>query len=109
MSSFWLVLFSSRLLYNGTYCVRLDESLHICPNRVSELLTLRDMVTFALSEQESAYPAHTSEPDEDDDDKPLVCPDRIILNLGISASETPSEEGYGHAWELGRWVFWPLA
>ena len=26
MSSFWLVLFSSRVLHNGTYCDGLDES-----------------------------------------------------------------------------------
>ena len=32
-------------------------------------------VTFALSEQKS-YPAHTQELDDDDDDEPLVSPDR---------------------------------
>ena len=35
-------------------------------------------VTFALSEQKSAYPAPTRELDEDDDDKPLVRPNRSI-------------------------------
>ena len=39
-------------------------------------------VTFALSEQKSAYPAHTRDLDEDDDDKPLVCPESV----------TPSED-----------------
>ena len=45
--------------------------------------TLRDRsagtkrhVTFALSQQKSAHPAHTQELDEDEDDKPLVRPDR---------------------------------
>ena len=36
--------------------------------------------TFALSEQQSANPAHTRELDEDDADKPLVCPDRSIVS-----------------------------
>ena len=37
-------------------------------------------VTFALSEQKSANPAHAREIDEDDDDKPLVHPDRSIVS-----------------------------
>ena len=37
-------------------------------------------VTFALSEQKSAYPAHTRESDEDGDDKPLVSPDRTAVS-----------------------------
>ena len=37
-------------------------------------------VTFALSKQKSTYPAHTRELDEDDDDKPLVCPDRTAVS-----------------------------
>ena len=37
-------------------------------------------VTFALSEKKSAYPAHTTERDEDEDDKPLVCPDRTAVS-----------------------------
>ena len=36
----------------------------------------RKHVTFALSDQNSVYPAHTPELDQDDDDKPLVRPDR---------------------------------
>ena len=35
-------------------------------------------VTLTLSEQKAAYPAHTRESDEDDDDEPLVCPDRTF-------------------------------
>ena len=34
----------------------------------------------ALSEQKSAYPAHTRELDEDEDDKPLVRPDRPTVS-----------------------------
>ena len=41
------------------------------------LLTRRNI---ALSEQKSAYPAHTRELDEDEDDEPLVCPDRTTLS-----------------------------
>ena len=37
-------------------------------------------VTFALSEQTSAYPVHTRELDEDEDDKPLVRPDRSAVS-----------------------------
>ena len=37
-------------------------------------------VTCALSEQKSVYPAHTTELDEDEDDKPLVCPDRTAVS-----------------------------
>ena len=36
-------------------------------------------VTFALSEQKLAYPAHTRELDEDENDKPLVRPDRTVV------------------------------
>ena len=35
---------------------------------------------FALSEQKSAYPARTRELDEDEHDKPLVCPDRTAVS-----------------------------
>ena len=37
-------------------------------------------VTFALSMQKSAYPAHTRESDEDGDDKLLVSPDRTAVS-----------------------------
>ena len=37
-------------------------------------------VTFALSEQQSTYTTHTRELDEDEDDQPLVCPDRIVAS-----------------------------
>ena len=37
-------------------------------------------VTFALSEQKSAYPARTRELDEDEDDQPLVRPDRTAVS-----------------------------
>ena len=33
-----------------------------------------------LYQAKSAYPAHTRELDEDEDDKPLVCPDRIAVS-----------------------------
>ena len=39
----------------------------------------RKLLTFALSDQNSVYPPHTRELDEDDDDKPLVRPDRSIV------------------------------
>ena len=34
---------------------------------------------FALTDEKSVYPAHTSELDEYDDDKPLVRPDRASV------------------------------
>ena len=37
-------------------------------------------VTFALSQQKSAYPAHTQELDDDEDDIPLVRPDRCTVS-----------------------------
>ena len=37
-------------------------------------------VTFALSQQESACPAHTQELDDDEDDKPLVGPDHTTVS-----------------------------
>ena len=37
---------------------------------------LQRHVTLPLTEQKSAYPAHTREVDEDEDDKPLVRSDR---------------------------------
>ena len=37
-------------------------------------------VTFTLSEQKSAYPAHTRDLDEDEDDELLVCPDRTAVS-----------------------------
>ena len=45
--------------------------------KLSELSTHpKKHVTFAPSEQRSAYPAHTRELDEDEDDQPLVRSDR---------------------------------
>ena len=41
---------------------------------------LKKHVTFALSKQTIAYPARTRELDEDEDDKPLVRPDRIAVS-----------------------------
>ena len=37
-------------------------------------------VTCPPSEQKSAYTAHTRELDEDEDDEPLVCPDRTAVS-----------------------------
>ena len=37
-------------------------------------------VTFALWEQKSTCPTHTRELDEDENDQPLVCPDRIVAS-----------------------------
>ena len=47
---------------------------------------LRGQVTFAPPQQKSAYPAHTRELDEDEDDKPLDCPD------GTTASEDEDDK-----------------
>ena len=48
------------------------------PSRVSNLVTRRDMLAFAMSERRPAYPAHApdmrEDEDEDEDDKPLVRP-----------------------------------
>ena len=37
-------------------------------------------VTFAPAEQKPSYPAHTPELDEDEDDDPLVRPDRTTVS-----------------------------
>ena len=37
-------------------------------------------VTFTLTDKKSVCPAHTPEPYEDDDDKPLVRPDRASVS-----------------------------
>ena len=57
-----LVLDSTSLVYQPT---SRERSAH--PKR---------NVTFTLSKHTSAYPAHTRELDEHEDDEPLVCPDR---------------------------------
>ena len=41
---------------------------------------LKRHATFALLKHKTAYPAHSRELDEDDDDKPLVRPDRSIVS-----------------------------
>ena len=69
MSSYWLV-----------------RVLSTSQNRVSVLLARRNILTFALAQQKSAYPAHTQELDDDEDDKPLVRPD------GSTVSEDEDEE-----------------
>ena len=68
MSSFWLVLISSWILNNGTFWFWIWRVLRTRQNRVS------------VSEQKSANPARTRELDEDDDDKPLVCPDNVTVS-----------------------------
>ena len=50
------------------------------PKSRERFARLKKHVTFALSKQKSTYPAHTRELDEDDDDKPLVCPDRTAVS-----------------------------
>ena len=85
MSVFWLILLSSWILYYGHIVLDLT-SLAYQPKSRERSAHLKRHVTFALSEQKSAYPAHARELDEDDDDKPLVCPDNV------TASEDEDDE-----------------
>ena len=43
-------------------------------------------LTFALSEQKSAYPAHTRDLEEDEDDEPSVCLDSTAVSEDEDAS-----------------------
>ena len=99
MSSFWLILFSSRILYNGTNCAGFDES--CVPTKITwRCARPKKHVTFALSEQKLACPAHTRELDEDEDDEPLVRPDRTVVSeeeddqplMQRASREEPAEE-----------------
>ena len=74
MSSFWFILFSSRMLHIGTFCVGLDES---CVSANPQKGRSKDQ---KANGKEGAYP-----------------------QSGLSASETPSEEGHGYSWESDDW------
>ena len=81
MSSFWLVLFSSRVFHNGTYILCwTSTSLAYQPKSRERSARPAKRVTFALSEQNSANQARTRELDEDEDDQPLVRPDRTAVS-----------------------------
>ena len=78
MSCFWLVL---SMEYSTMGHIVLDlTSRAYQPKSRERSAHLKRHVTFALSEQKSAYPVHTRELDEDEDDKPFVCPDRIAIS-----------------------------
>ena len=80
-------LYSSPAEYSTMGHIVLDlTSLAYQPKSRERSAHLKRHVTFALSEQKSAYAPHTRELDEDDDDKPLVCPDRV------TASEDENDE-----------------
>ena len=76
-SSFWLVL--SPVEYSTMGDIVLDLS---CPayQPKSRERSARPTkhVTFTLSREESAYPAHPQDLDDDEDDKPVVLSDRTI-------------------------------
>ena len=79
MSSFWLVLFSSRILHNGTHCVKFGES--CVPAKVAWAIgTPTKHVTFSLSQSQSAHPVRVQELDDDEDDKHLVGPDYTVVS-----------------------------
>ena len=75
MSSFWLVLFPSRNSTTGHFVLDLT-GLAFQPKLCVRFTHPKRHVTLALSEQKLAYPAHTRELDEDEDDQPLVRSDR---------------------------------
>ena len=58
----------------------LDLTSLACQPKSRERSTHPKRQVSALSEQKSAYPAHTRELDEDEDDKPLVRPDRPTVS-----------------------------
>ena len=72
MSSLWLVLFTSRLLHNGTCCVGFDWSY------------VSAKVAWAIgspeSKKKSACPARPQELDDDADDIPIVHSDRSTVS-----------------------------
>ena len=71
-------LYASPAEYSTMGHIVLDlTSLANQPNSRERSARPKKHVTFALSEQKSAYPAHTRELDEDEDDRPLVRP--IVL------------------------------
>ena len=53
--------------------------MRVSHNPVSDRLTRRDMYLLCHNKK-SAYPAHTRELDEDEDDRPLVRPDRPTVS-----------------------------
>ena len=76
-----LVLYSSPDEYSTMGHIVLDlTSLAYQPKSRERSSHTKRRVTFTLSEQKSAYPAHTQELDKDDADKPLVCPERITVS-----------------------------
>ena len=75
------VLYSSPAEYSIMgHMVLVLTSLAFQPKSRERSANPKRHVTFALSEQKSVYPAHTREPDENEDDKPLVCPDRTAVS-----------------------------
>ena len=76
-----LGLYSSPAEYSTMGHIVLDlTSLAYQPKSRERSARPRKHVTFALSEQKSAHPAHTRELDEDEDNKPLVRPDRTAVS-----------------------------
>ena len=72
---------SSPAEYSTVGHIVLDlTSLAYQPNSRERSARPKKHVTFVLSEQKSAYPAHTRELDEDEDDKPFVRPDRTAVS-----------------------------
>ena len=101
MSCFWLVLFFRCLLHNGTYCVRLDES---CVAAMSRERSTRPTkhVTFALSQQKSAYPAHTQELDAEGGDKPRARSDRTTVSEDEDEDNKPLVQPASRSEQLKR-------
>ena len=74
-------LYASPAEYSTMGHVVLDlTSLAYQPNSRERSARLEKHVTFALSEQTSAYPAHTRELNADEGDKPNVRPDRTAVS-----------------------------
>ena len=74
-------LYASPAEYSTMGHIVLDLSGLACqPNSRERSARPKKRVTFAVSEQKSAYPAHLRELDEDEDDKPLVRPNRTAVS-----------------------------
>ena len=71
MSSFWHVLFSSKM---GRIVLDLT--------RLARYGLPRRHVTFAMSERKPAYPAHTQDTHEDEDEGPFAQPDKSVVSAG---------------------------
>ena len=74
MSSFCHVLLSRWIIHSGTYCVRIDES--CVPAKIAWAICSPE----ETCNYRTIGAAHTTELDQDEDDKPVVCPGRTAVS-----------------------------